>query len=381
MSGVVGNIASNAVYQDTFGANNNLGATINSEFVYVNRLGMNSIALNLTIPSGATVVFEGSFNGETYNSVILRRVANDGYVNSTTVSDVYIGSISGMRKFRVRVSVAGSSAGTVIGNANSGVNTLEGIENGPPNDFELNLAESKVAYHTLVNKFGRNTDIDTATTPEDVWNGGGLYTGQPSSGNAETVEVFSGSANDTSAGTGARTIQIDGLDANYALQSESLTMNGVTPVSSVNTWRRVFTAFVLTAGSGGANASTITCRHTTTTSNIFFVMPIGKNRTHVAAYTIPAGKTGYLRKFYCTMNRGAGATFDRDADIDLMVRAFGQVYQSRRPMGITSGYDIDENIYGGLPFTEKTDLVMRVFNVSQNDSDISGGFDLILVDN
>ena len=30
-----------------------------------------------------------------------------------------------------------------------------------------------------INKFGRNENIGTATDPEDIWHGGGLYMGFP----------------------------------------------------------------------------------------------------------------------------------------------------------------------------------------------------------
>jgi len=78
------------------------------------------------------------------------------------------------------------------------------------------------------------------------------------------VAVLSSSVLDTSAGTGARTINVMGLDANYVLQSEIVTLNGVTPVNTVNTFIRVHSASIQTAGSGGVNAGTITVRQTTT---------------------------------------------------------------------------------------------------------------------
>ena len=52
-----------------------------------------------------------------------------------------------------------------------------------------------------LSKFGRNSEIDTATDPEDIWNGGGLYTGFPD-GAAETIDVFSSSILDDDGNTG-----------------------------------------------------------------------------------------------------------------------------------------------------------------------------------
>ncbi len=38
----------------------------------------------------------------------------------------------------------------------------------------LEIAKGNVPGHSTVNKFGRNTDIDTAAK-EDIWDGGGLW--------------------------------------------------------------------------------------------------------------------------------------------------------------------------------------------------------------
>jgi len=126
------------------------------------------------------------------------------------------------------------------------------------------------------------------------------------------------------------------------------------------------------------NEGEITCCHTTTSQNIFFKVPIGKNRTQVAAYTIPAGTTGLLDKIYCSIEKGSTL---QSADIDVFTRSDGGVFESRRPTGVSTNYSIVEPIFGGLVLTEKTDVVIRIESVSANNVDITGGFDIILIEN
>lgn len=63
-------------------------------------------------------------------------------------------------------------------------------------DFGTEIARGLVSGYRLNKKFGRNADIDTASTPEDVWNGGGIYTGFNCTA-AQTLEFFSDNAADS----------------------------------------------------------------------------------------------------------------------------------------------------------------------------------------
>lgn len=164
----------------------------------------------------------------------------------------------------------------------------------PMMDFFLAVAQGKYPEYSIKNKFGRNPDINGSE--ESIWNGGGYYTGHNATA-AEIVEVFSSSVNDTSAGTGARTVTVYGLDASGLEQEETLTLNGTTPVDSTLTFLRSDTVRVRTAGSLGHNEGQITVRQKTTTANVFAVMPATFNRTAIGCYTIPANKRGYLYQY------------------------------------------------------------------------------------
>lgn len=233
---------------------------------------------------------------------------------------------------------------------------------------DLNIAQGLIQGETIVNKFGRNPDIDTASTPEDVWNGGGEYTGFPSS--AETVNCVSSSANDTSSGTGARTVRVTGLNENWDITTEVITLNGTSASSNTsNQFLRIHTAQVLTVGSGGVNAGTITCRQSTTTTNIFFVMPVGLNQTYVSAYTVPRGKTAYLKRIFSQIRGNTNA------------RASGGPFRARRPFDVVGSAPLGNDVEGGLIFSEKSDIVIRISSVSANDTEVVYGYDLVLVDN
>ena len=62
-------------------------------------------------------------------------------------------------------------------------------------DFDTEVALASVTKYSINTKFGRNPDVDTATTPEDLWNGGGEYTGFNATAN-ENIEVFSSDVDD-----------------------------------------------------------------------------------------------------------------------------------------------------------------------------------------
>jgi hypothetical protein len=125
---------------------------------------------------------------------------------------------------------------------------------------------------------------------EVIWETGGQY---PWQSTAVTVDVVSDDANDDVAGTGARTLRIQGLDGSYNLAEETVDMDGTTTVTTTQTFLRVFRMSVETAGSSGNNEGTITVTYTGG-SDVAATITAGNGQTLMAVYTIPAGKTGYF---------------------------------------------------------------------------------------
>lgn len=244
-------------------------------------------------------------------------------------------------------------------------------------ESEIAIATGLFDGFSIVNKLGENPDVDSGTTPEDIWEGGGVYTGFPTSG-AETLEVFSSSASDTAAGAGARTLRLIGLDADWNVQSETVTLNGTTPVTTVGTYRRCHTAAILTSGSATAfNVGTITIRHSTTTANVFQTMLPGKNQTNSSGYTVPLGYTAYMRKIVVTIRGGSNNSIDGS----IWTRTNGGAPRLRRPFTVSTTAALNDIIYGGLAFPEKSDIILRVTATAGTNIDVAGGYDLILREN
>lgn len=274
-----------------------------------------------------------------------------------------------------RLSTIGGSFSLLTSNLNSTIQQDADAIVARTISEEVAIAQGLFQNYSIVNKFGYNSSISTGTTPEDIWEGGGVYTGFAT--DAETVQVLSSSAADAAAGTGARTIRVTGLDANYNVQQETITLNGTTPVNGLLNFIRVHTATIITAGSSGVNAGAITVRQTTTTANVFLSIVIGRNQSNCSAYTIPAGYTAYMRSLHIACGKPANVVLDGN----IWTRNFGGVFRSRRPFFVSDNYRLSDAIYGGLVFTEKSDIVLRINTCSANNTAVNGGYDLILVKN
>jgi hypothetical protein len=251
---------------------------------------------------------------------------------------------------------------------------------GIPSDLFLEMAQGTIIGHEHFDKFGKNSDIDTASG-EDIWGGGGIYTGFPT-GAAETMEVFSSDVDDTGAGTGARTVTIYNLLDSTGAQSPNITvtLNGTTPVllGAITYYRGGTRIRVITAGSTGSNEGTLTLRHTTTTANIFAVMPVGNNQTAILAFTVPLGKTLYIHRINIQLSRASGAA--GSASMSLRARQDGEVFNAIIIPEVTEASPYTA-IDSWTVVTERTDVKLRCESVSDNNTIISGEIEGVLINN
>jgi hypothetical protein len=173
--------------------------------------------------------------------------------------------------------------------------------------FELQVARGQIQGHSVVRVFGYNPDIDTSE--EAVWPDGGTV---PHPTAASVLSVSSTSANDTNGGTGAWTVFIAGLDGDYNVVSETVTLSGQTAVSTVNEYLYVNELYVVTVGTGGANAGHINVGTGTVTAGtpavLYDLIDVGYNNRTTGHYCIPAGYTGYMIEGVFTAGQASGST-------------------------------------------------------------------------
>lgn len=244
-------------------------------------------------------------------------------------------------------------------------------------DFFSEVAMGDVPRYSINAKFGFNPDIDTTSTPEDIWNNGGEYTGMPlHSAAAETVTLVSSSTADTAAGTGARTVTLYGLDENWAEQEETLTLNGTSAVTSTGQWHRLNRMRVRTAGTGAANAGTLTCAHSTTTANVFAVMPAGQNRTTIMGFTVPAGCQGLIKRVKTNISIAGNSR--SSAIYSIRIRPEGGVFEAHRYETLTSDSPDSYELVGGIALAAKTDVKTRCESVSDSNMRFSSVVEYVL---
>jgi hypothetical protein len=240
---------------------------------------------------------------------------------------------------------------------------------GQTEPFHLQVAQDQIAYHQHVYKFGQNAVVGNSL--ETIWQQGGLYSYPPS---ATTMTVSSSDTNDTSAGTGARTVQISGLDGDYNEISETIILNGQTAVTTTNSYLRVNRALVLTAGSGGANAGIIYVGTGTVTSgvpaNIYTTINgDGTNQTLQAFWTVPANYDAYVHQ--TNISTGNSSSTPAVLKTLLVARPYSGVFNTKEIIVLTDGNHL-QNYSFPIKLTEKTDIEFRAessspsvsFNVS-----------------
>jgi hypothetical protein len=248
---------------------------------------------------------------------------------------------------------------------------------GTTEEFYLQVARSQIAGHEFNFKFGFNPDVDNAL--ETIWTQGGLYSYLSA---ATILKVSSSSTADTAAGTGARTVEIFGLDGNYNEISETVTLNGQTAVNTTNSYLRINRGVVRSAGSGGQNAGVIYAGTGTVTAgvpaNTYLSIAISDNQTLMALWTVPAGYTAFLLQTDVTV---ATTQNNKYCTAKLVARPYGEVFQVKDAF-VKSQSTTNQVYTVPLVFEEKTDLEWRAIGDSAGaDIAISAAMDIVYIKN
>jgi hypothetical protein len=155
------------------------------------------------------------------------------------------------------------------------------------------VSQGDLTGWTHIVKVGVNPTISTGSIPETVWEGGGIYQFLTT---PAQLEILSSSGLDTALGTGARSVRISGLDANWDVQVEVVTLNGTTPVTTTLTWWRINSMVIASAGITHVNQGNITLRSLAGgTTREYIAAGIGVARSLI--FSVPRGHDLLLNLF------------------------------------------------------------------------------------
>lgn len=222
--------------------------------------------------------------------------------------------------------------------------------------YTYSIAEGTIPDHSPLLKFG--TRSATTTAQSTIWEGPtALYTYMAT---AQQLKITSASANDiATTGTGARTLFIQGLDANYDEISETINMNGLTAVTTSNSYLRVFRSYVASSGSSYTNTGDISIKNNASTVTQA-IIKAGDSQTLMSLWTVPNGATAYITNgtFSTNSNKGSRVSFFTRLN-DGIVYPWRIQYRAY----VFSG---NENFNFNIPFKipAKTDIEVRATQAS-----------------
>ena len=224
----------------------------------------------------------------------------------------------------------------------------------------------------ILHKFGHNPDVDTATVPEDIWDGPTAIYPLPAAAAATTIR--SSDAGDSfPAGTGMQSVQIEGIGADGKELIQIVNLNGITPVVLPIDLLRHNLSFGVLSGSGQANAGDITIQHATT---VIGQISVARGRSLQTIYTCPGDIIDQrLLGYYASISRSGGVAIEL---VGLFLVPGTNTFQTFDIQGIQrdGGWLHYEFPSPGLFLTPGTDVKIQCTFTTANNTPVSAGFDI-----
>lgn len=234
-------------------------------------------------------------------------------------------------------------------------------------DYYLDIAKGKIPGATVVFLSGRNTSVNTAILPSTIWNAGQTlnYPWTVWNTGANNMVISSNSVLDIG------TVTLVGLDSNYVEQTETITINDGTPVTSTKKFLRLNSA-VYQNNTG--NAGQINIRYANSAGTIVGRIDPGQGITSMSIYTVPAGHTAFSVYGDFSVNK------NESAQLISRWRFYGGSFLTVYSIEVyQQAYSALPPIPGAIP--EKTDIENACDSVGTNGSRVYSNQQLLLIQN
>lgn len=222
--------------------------------------------------------------------------------------------------------------------------------------FGLPLALGQYTELYGVQKFGYAGSVGTSFAT--IWEGVTPYPYIETAGAATLTSTDAASDDGT-------TVSVQGLDENWELATETVTVGGA---ASTTTWLRIFRMVLLNANTGNTNVGTISA---TVGGTARAYINAGEGQSLMAVYTIPEGYRGFLVSIYASPSKQKEMTVrlltrPHTDNGTFNVKAYGTAFGA----AFQRNYQIFER------FEARTDIEVQC-KVDAT-SGVSAGFELIL---
>jgi hypothetical protein len=223
-----------------------------------------------------------------------------------------------------------------------------------------------------VNKFG-NGQITAGNTFE-IWDGDMAYSWPV------TALITHMSQTTDQATMRGETIEIHGLDANYAIVQQTAILDATLTTNTVELTIPMIRCFRVKALTGVVATSPIRMHNIGETID-YAIISVPNQQTGMAIYTVPAGKSAYMTQYWAHHNPATGQDPTSNA-INLWSQdnANGYAPQFKHSVGLPNGDGFVHPFKPYQKFTEKEDIYMTASPVGK-DANVSAGFDLIIINN
>jgi hypothetical protein len=237
------------------------------------------------------------------------------------------------------------------------------------------VTETDVLNSYLIDKSGATETLGTsAATMVTVWDEGGLYPWNTFTGSGAHIFVASDSDDAKMRGVA---ITIEGLDSNYSLISEVVTMDSsdtTTVKETTQNFYRVVNAIVTGTNTNSIpNDYDISFKYDSSGGTTVAKILATYGATQSCTYTVPAGYQGFIL--------GVNGSSGQSDEITTMIwqRPFNSAWSQIKTFKFVSG-TFEHNMRTPLVFNEKTDIEIRAYALVES-SRIGTEFQLLLVPN